>query len=429
MGNTFSSDHCKWCGGKRDQRHTGRPGEYCSTKCRQAAHTQRQKGLLPDTADFDTFLHSELDSACAEIRNLQRALHTPSPAETPLERLLELQRRIEQLTPAVVGRTKRLGSSWEMISQLLGMNKDTVRKKYNSSVVQRALTRRHCRTAPAGPAPRPAPSIPAQRRPQQQPSVQHPGTEDTDNENTEPSPDTDPAPAPLSTRPAPLDFACVLSNLQRASRHSLRTLSKKTGLSPSFLSRTMSGERFPSWEATVSIARACGADPEVLRKVWEDADIRRSRKPRPETLDSALRYLHHRAGSPTAWSMSLNSGHLLTQDHITGLLEGTTTGTWEDVQILVQTLDGEYTYFEPLWQQATVHHHSSSAPAPPAGANTGASTAAPASTSHSSTNRIEELITAFGNVLSNTTRPANSPTAPRRRHPAPITPATTWTGR
>ncbi|MEE1735502.1 helix-turn-helix transcriptional regulator [Streptomyces sp. BE147] len=425
MGNTFSfsSDHCKWCGGKRDQAHTGRPGEYCSTKCRQAAHTHRQKGLPPDTADYDTFLHSELDSASAEIRDLQRALHTPGPAEQPLERLLELQRRIEQLTPALVGRTKRLGSSWEMISQLLGMNKDTVRKKYNSAVVQRALTRRHCRTAPARPGPRPGPLRPAEpptaeHEPPAPPpaSVQHSGTED-DGDTTEPSPDTGPARSPR-------DFACVLSNLQRASRHSLRTLSKKTGLSPSFLSRTMSGERFPTWEAAVSIARACGADPEVLKKVWEDADTRRrNRKPRPDTLDSALRYLHHRAGSPTAWSMSVSSGHRLAQDHITRLLDGTATGTWEDVQVLVQTLDGEHTYFEPLWKRATAHHTNT-----PTNGTTSAS-AAVATADHGSTSRIEELLTAFGNVLSNTTRPANSPTPPRRRHPAPIAPATTWIGR
>ncbi|MFJ2080924.1 helix-turn-helix domain-containing protein [Streptomyces anulatus] len=96
----------------------------------------------------------------------------------------------------------------------------------------------------------------------------------------------------------PLDFACVLSNLQRASGYSLRALSKRTSLSPSFLSRTMNGERFPSWEATASLARACGADPEVLRKVWEDAEARRSRKAaKPEGLASALRHLHLRAGS------------------------------------------------------------------------------------------------------------------------------------
>ncbi|MFE7707275.1 hypothetical protein ACFU6I_16030 [Streptomyces sp. NPDC057486] len=126
----------------------------------------------------------------------------------------------------------------------------------------------------------------------------------------------------------------------------------------------MNRERFPSWEATASIARACGADPEVLRKVWEDADARRSRTSRPETLASALRYLHQRAGNPTPWSVSVNSGHTLAQDRITDLLNGATTGTWEDVQVPVQTLDGEYAYFEPLWQQATSEHTTPRHPRP-----------------------------------------------------------------
>ncbi|WP_329585292.1 helix-turn-helix domain-containing protein [Streptomyces sp. NBC_01362] len=211
---------------------------------------------------------------------------------------------------------------------------------------------------------------------------------DLDGENSEPSPDTGPAPGPA-------DFACVLSNLQRASRHSLRALSKKSGLSPSFLSRGMNGEGFPSWEATADIARACGADPEVLKKVWDDADARRLRKPRPETLASALRFLHQRAGNPTPTSMSASSGYALTPDHITNLLDGTTIGTWEDVQ----TLDGEYTYFEPLWKQAAAEA-TASAPAPhPPG--------------QEATNRLEELITTFNNILA-----TGRPTTPSARpHP------------
>ncbi|MFE4801739.1 hypothetical protein ACFRFL_44020 [Streptomyces sp. NPDC056708] len=111
--------------------------------------------------------------------------------------------------------------------------------------------------------------------------------------------------------------------------------------------------------------------------------------------------------------MSVNSGHALAQDRITNLLNGTTTGTWEDVQALVQTLDGETTYFKPLWQQATTEH-TTPTPAP-----------APQSPDQGTTSRIEELITAFSNVLSTTTRP----TTPRRPLPAPIQAATTWASR
>ncbi|MEV1048752.1 helix-turn-helix domain-containing protein [Streptomyces sp. NPDC049916] len=418
VGNTFSPDNCKWCGGRRTVRHTGRPGEYCSTKCRQTAHTQRQKPP-PDTTQFDAFLRIELSAVQAEVRDLQRALNTPTPdAGQPLERLLQLQRRVEQLLPPVVGRTKRMGVSWEVIGRMLGMSKDTVRKKFSSSVVQRALSRTHIRV----PAPRTAPqSFPPPAAPPSPgapvPSASVTAAADPADSSVEEE-SADPAPESSGT-PGALDFACVLSNLQRASGLTLRALSKRSSLSPSFLSRAMNGERFPSWEAAAALARACGADPEVLRKVWEDADARRSRKAvKPEVLASALRHLHHRAGSPTPWSVYVNSGYALSQELVTGLLEGTTAGTWEDVQILVQTLDGEYTYFEPLWHQAS-QTMSETEPtnepaAPPPVADPGPAT------------RIEDLIAAFGKVLGAASNRSSSTGRPR---PAPIQAATTWTAR
>lgn len=404
VGNTFSPDNCKWCGGLRTVRRTGRPGEYCSTKCRQTAHTQRQKPP-PDTSQFDTFLRIELSAVQAEVRDLQRALNTPTPeAEQPLERLLQLQRRIEQLLPPVVGRTKRMGASWEVIGRLLGMSKDTVRKKYSSSVVQRALSRAHVRVPGPRPTPRSSPS--AALSPSSPFAVPADPTETSEEESPDPSPEP--------CAPGPQDFACVLSNLQRASGHSLRALSKRTSLSPSFLSRAMNGERFPSWEATAALARACGADPEVLRKVWEDAEVRRNRKAaKPQVLASALRHLHHRAGSPTPWSVYVNSGYALSQELVTALLDGTTAGSWEDVQILVQTLDGEYTYFEPLWHQAV----KASPELPPAPATP------PPAADQGPAARVEDLIAAFGKVLGTT---KNRLPSPGRPLPTPIQAATTW---
>ncbi|MDT0493710.1 helix-turn-helix transcriptional regulator [Streptomyces griseus] len=415
VGNTFSPDNCKWCGGRRTIRHTGRPGEYCSTKCRQTAHTQRQKPP-PDTSQFDAFLRVELSAVQAEVRDLQRALNTPTPdAGQPLERLLQLQRRVEQLLPPVVGRTKRMGVSWEVIGRMLGMSKDTVRKKFSSSVVQRALSRAHIRV----PAPRTAPQSPPPPAATPPPGTPFPSTPVTvvespaDSSVEEESADPAPEPGP----PGPLDFACVLSNLQRASGLTLRALSKKSSLSPSFLSRAMNGERFPSWEATAALARACGADPEVLRKVWEDADARRSRKAaKPEVLASALRHLHHRAGSPTPWSVHVNSGYALSQELVTALLEGTTAGTWEDVQILVQTLDGEYTYFEPLWHQAIKTM--------PETEPTNKPSTPPPVTDPGPATRVEDLIAAFGKVLG---AASNRPSSPGRSRPTPIQAATTWT--
>ncbi|MDT0440952.1 helix-turn-helix domain-containing protein, partial [Streptomyces doudnae] len=75
--------------------------------------------------------------------------------------------------------------------------------------------------------------------------VESPADSSVEEESADPAPEPGP--------PGPLDFACVLSNLQRASGLTLRALSKKSSLSPSFLSRAMNGERFPSWEATAAL--------------------------------------------------------------------------------------------------------------------------------------------------------------------------------
>ncbi|MFI2415064.1 helix-turn-helix domain-containing protein [Streptomyces sp. NPDC018947] len=131
------------------------------------------------------------------------------------------------------------------------------------------------------------------------------------------------------------DLATVLSSLQRASGLSLRALAGRASLSPGFLSRVMSGERFPSWKHACSIARACGADPEVLRRIWESSNARRDNQPRLSTLASALRFLHLRAGSPTPWAISVTSNNDLDEDYVAGLLQGTTTGPWEDIYRIV----------------------------------------------------------------------------------------------
>jgi transcriptional regulator with XRE-family HTH domain len=69
-------------------------------------------------------------------------------------------------------------------------------------------------------------------------------------------------------------LAPVLTSLHRASRLPLRLLAARLGISCLHASQILSGERFPGWRLTERFARACGADPLVLRKVWEDERFR-----------------------------------------------------------------------------------------------------------------------------------------------------------
>ncbi|MBD3934872.1 helix-turn-helix transcriptional regulator [Streptomyces chumphonensis] len=397
MRNTISPRRCLYspCGKKLTPSDTGRPGEYCSTKCRQAAHRERIKGSHPDTQRYDTQLREGLAHLTKASENLGRTLNDPTAAaEEPLRQFTEIVRTLEQLTPAMVGRTRTARASWETIAPLLGMSKDTARRKYSSDAVDRALNRPLGKQQPGSHSVRAA-SARARRAPAPPTPQQQPLTEDTGD------PPAAAAPRPVTSETPSLhqrDLASVLSSLQRASGHSLRALSLRTGLSPSYLSRLMNGERFPTWHNAAAIARACGADPAILELVWRQARTHRTDTEQQSTdnassLASALRYLHQRAGSPPPAVLALKSGEgsmRICQNTIEELLAGTTPGRWEEVQRLIQLLDGEDSYFRPRWEEHT--HTSETDPSPPprrpAAPGTGG--------------RLDDLLTAFAHSFSAT---------------------------
>lgn len=67
----------------------------------------------------------------------------------------------------------------------------------------------------------------------------------------------------------------VLTQVQRASRMTMEELAASIRVSPAEASSFLSGEKFPSWPVTERLALACGADTQVLRKVWDDEQDRR----------------------------------------------------------------------------------------------------------------------------------------------------------
>ncbi|MFF8676051.1 helix-turn-helix domain-containing protein [Streptomyces sp. NPDC015242] len=304
---------------------------------------------------------------------------------------------------------KQRGASWERIGAVLGIGEDTARKKWSLP------TRRTSRPVPAAP---PSP------RPASRPGAVPPRDPDSAGDGRSP---TAPPPSTAAAYFSPLagqDLATVLSSLQRASGLSLRTLASRTGLSASYLSRLMNGERLPAWKKLAVLARACGADPEVLRRVWKASSARRESQPRPTSLASALRFLHQRAGSPTPWAIAVTSGNELDQDHIAALLNGTATGDWEDVHRLIQLLDGEPAYFLPLWEaEATAQP----AATPDTAASTPPSKPPVSEGPPPAITRVEELLAAFKDALGSARIPPPSPA--RRCLAAPIPGATHWSGR
>ncbi|MEU9647005.1 helix-turn-helix transcriptional regulator [Streptomyces sp. NPDC048188] len=316
--------------------------------------------------------------------------------------MVRLQVTSERLNPDMVARARLHGASWEQIATPLGMSKDAARKKWSGA-----------RRAPVQQLPSRLARPPAVTPPGSDAHTLRRAPEGRDSGRDSPGPHgaTSAVYGVLPPGAGGQDLATVLSSLQRASGLSLRALASRSDLSASFLSRLMTGERFPSWKNVAALARACGADPEVLRQVWEASAARRDSTPRPASLATALRYLHQRAGSPTPWAIAITSGNTLDQDQVAALLTGTTTAPWEDVERLIQILDGEPSFFLTLWQAETAQ--TTAPPPPPAPA---ISDTPPAG------QRAEELLAVFSSAL---IPPLRTPT-PRRSLAAPIRGVTPW---
>ncbi|MER6089792.1 helix-turn-helix domain-containing protein [Streptomyces bluensis] len=164
------------------------------------------------------------------------------------------------------------------------MGKDTARMKW-SLPTRRSNT--PPRTTPATPPPPPPSASSPVTNPPPTPILTVPTTAD----RPQAMPPTSP-PWPGRTWPPSSAASSALPDSASGG------LAGRTGLSASYLSRLMSGERFPAWKHVAALARACGADPEVLRQVWRNSNARRDSQPRPASLASALRFLHCAPAAP-----------------------------------------------------------------------------------------------------------------------------------
>ncbi|GGP93336.1 helix-turn-helix domain-containing protein [Streptomyces melanogenes] len=404
------SDHCERCGaplftpgGSR----VGRPAKYCSAACRQAAHRARTtptapgaRGLLPGQRQPSQTDRTEEtprtqsgpapartvgDEFLAEIiRDLQegmRELLRTDDGEDALRRVAQMYEQMDALTAGLVGRARQRRVTWGPIAAILRISEDTARHRYTDAYILRKLARfTRSRIAP--------------------PSLNALYADATADESLPPTADKTPEdPAPAEETPTtPRDpsgaafnrLAPVLSMLARASQLPLKDISLKIGCSASYLSRVLNGERIPTWRLTERFARVCGADPSVLRTVWETERLRDKgdfTPPPPEQeeqpltavprLLAALRTLHVRAGQPRPLDIAVATKWRLTAEEIAAILEGTVLPPWKTFQRLLHILGGNPTDFERLWKAATREHYGD-VPAPPAPPAPGAGPAMPA---------------------------------------------------
>ncbi|MGV9351247.1 helix-turn-helix domain-containing protein [Streptomyces spiralis] len=312
-------------------------------------------GLTPRTIAHGPSAGDELLIEIAKdiqdgARDLARLLPSQDTTE-PLQRIAQLHELLDGLIAAAVGRARYRRLTWAAISSILRISEDTARHRYTERYILRRLARFNrsetTLSSLAGlfgsSAARPAetPDDPA----------------DTGTDGSEQSAPTEASGAAINR------LSPILSMLIRTAQLTNKEVSSRIGCSPSYLSRILSGERVPTWNLTRRFAQACGADPEVLRTVWESEKLSQKDRELPPDIDdpslpaadrlrAAVQTLHVRAGRPAANDVAVASRWLLSTEAVASVLEGTILPHHAVLETFVRVLGGDTDHFHRLLDNA-----------------------------------------------------------------------------
>ncbi|MEW2051392.1 helix-turn-helix transcriptional regulator [Streptomyces sp. NPDC005476] len=285
--------------------------------------------------------------------------------EEPLRRVAQLHEQLDGLTAAAVGRARYRRLTWATVSSLLGVSEDTARHRYTERYILRRLARFNRSEAVLTSLNRIFSSAAA--RTTEMPD--EPACDsDAAGEASETGGDRSEQPkhqtTPIESSGAAYNrLAPILSMLIRTAQLTNKEVSGKIGCSPSFLSRILTGERVPTWDLTRKFAQACGADPTVLRTVWEseklshksrepDAELEDDDRSAAECLRVAVQTLHLRAGRPAPNDIAVASRWLLSAGAVASVLEATVLPHQSILETFVRVLGGDTDHFNKLLDNA-----------------------------------------------------------------------------
>ncbi|WP_254402637.1 AAA domain-containing protein [Streptomyces sp. AC555_RSS877] len=263
----------------------------------------------------------------------------------------------------LVGRARYRRVTWATVSSILGISEDTARRRYTERYILRRLTRFNrsetTLTTLAG--------LYNSTGPRTADSADTPADSDTaadtcDGTERGEVPDQS---APIESSGAAYNrLSPILSMLIRSAQLTNKEVSSRIGCSASYLLRILSGERVPTWELTRRFAQACGADPDVLRTVWESEKLsQKSREPETpdpddppmpatERLRTAVHTLHLRAGRPAPSDIAVASRWLLTAAAVAFILETAVLPHRDVLATFVRVLGGDVDHFTQLLANA-----------------------------------------------------------------------------
>ncbi|MGW1957628.1 helix-turn-helix domain-containing protein [Streptomyces sp. NPDC001920] len=324
---------------------SGRPRNYCSDACGRAYRRAREKSPTPDTLAHDAFAAQVADDLARVVAHMLQLTRDRQPLSAlTLLRLVEGD--LEDLKAALIQQARDQRQKNADIAQCLGLPSEQITRKLSADAVRRRIESRPLRTRTRVRLPRQAASAPT-LAPRTVSAARIPGHRRTPDGAADVTPSRARDPARHRAGPAAV-LTRALAHLQHVSGKTRRELADDTGVSASYVSRVLSGERCPSWKVARLFTLACEGDPAEVRPLWEAA---RAHLPaQRQSLPAALRGLHLAAARPPADELGEHTR--LTAHAITGMFHGTAVPSWEDVEELAHALDAEAQPLRPLWNAA-----------------------------------------------------------------------------
>ncbi|MEE1822203.1 helix-turn-helix transcriptional regulator [Streptomyces sp. BE20] len=333
---TGPNQACDQCGDIFSPSPRGRRRRFCTAKCRSAAYRKAKTPPQEPPPSVDPMVIQIAGGLMASARHLQNVAKSAEPALGNFAELriaAEIGKEYDELLNAVVYQARLRKVRWPAIAEILGVSTETARTRWEEGKVTRILTRRRERGRKTA---RPRGSGARERGSRNRRSA-------------------------AITLDAQARLASALSHLQRASGRYMREIAKEAGVSTSYISRAVSGERMPRWDVVASFAQSCGADPVQLRVLWEEANGKRTVQPffagrpkaRPDALfqlASGIQGLYLAAGRPSPQLIAERASCHLTPARIDAILSGQELSSWPDIATVVKALQGPPEVIRPLWE-------------------------------------------------------------------------------
>lgn len=291
----------------------GRLPSYCSVSCRSEAHRAHSPGTA--SADTASLIGKSVQS---KTRALARAAAGPSyeSALTKLARCRNIQQDLADLVATLSRQALyQERASWDDIARSLGLPAEEVRASVEAK--DAILIRAQRRQQPAR-SQQTADCVPDQHR-----------------------------------------LGHALSHLQRRDGRSVRALARTLGISPSYLSLILLGQRVPSWDRVTRIIQACGGCPDDLHGLWERARglqfADKTKEQYQQSLQAMLRGLYIAAHEPDVKELTAVSS-LLRARQVRAMLHGAANSPalaeWPAVSALARALQADMGEVRRLWQGA-----------------------------------------------------------------------------